>query len=106
MEDDELRFKTKVMKNRKGDLGKPEALNPNTSTKQVEEPPEDTREEGKEENQEAVDCCRPRRSPADSFRKLWQVSHQWAMSPNPTGYENQLKTFLKNQEAKFLAHTS
>lgn len=46
MEDDELRFKTKVMKNRKGDLGKPEALNPNTSTKQVEEPLEDTREEG------------------------------------------------------------
>lgn len=46
LEDDELRFKTKVMKNRKGDLGKPEALNPITSTKQVEEPPEDTREEG------------------------------------------------------------
>ena len=46
LEDDELRFKTKVMKNRKGDLGKPEALNPITSTKRVEEPPEDTREEG------------------------------------------------------------
>ena len=37
-------------------------------------------------------CCKPRRAPANSPRKLRQVRHQWAVSLNSPLGENHLKT--------------